>query len=408
MAANKCRWSWGFIVKLLSLGILAGFLLQNGPQFFQSYIEEMANASLVINEENLQLNPRPSVSSKAKVAVANRDDVLKKHPLYSEIEKLDREIFTRTLEQSSYNETFTKWQSQEVIADPKEFLEKQSKSVTEAVAKSTNELLLQKSLEIEAEKLEIINESRKYLQNEKEKIIDSYRQQLVQADKDYQKELEALNKRLQVLDAQTKYSIRVDIGLSGQRIHSSSKDNSQIETLTSIEKEILEKEEVWLEKVFNLKEEQNRLLNTLETKENLRVAQRVQELELKYREDEKRVFEEMEREVDAVEKRRSDLSKALLILDGDKFSSYDELIDSFTQMQRRQLENLIARREKLYQKIEAECVEGLRVLAIKSGFLPGTLVTDVPSEAYDLTKELLDLLYFHEDNEEKEISLRGN
>lgn len=381
---HRRRLSWNFVVWLFICGCIVGFITnKESISFFKQKIGVLESKKTITSETE-QL-----VSDRHHQIVAVRDRTLKKHPLYPEIEKLAREIATRKIEQAAYDDLLHEWENQKNIANPQGFLQTQSELVTNSLAQLKDDLIVQLRKEMVAEKENLQRESQNQLEKEKKQIIEKYHKQIALEEEQYLQELAYLEKSQNSTTIQAKYSIRVDIGLKSKQSNFTRNDtNTQAEVNPEVE--LKKKQQEWQERLFELNNKQKNELDNLLANRLVSLAKKEKEIDTRYREKENYYLQAMTKEVQATEKRRSELSRALESIE--KVSALDQrtnLMANFKEKQQKQLENLIIKKEKLLKRIEQECLEGLKVLAIKKGYSNGILVDKIHDNAVDLTEELL-------------------
>lgn len=378
------RLSWNFVIWLFICGCIVGFITnEESINLFKQQIGVLESKK-IISPETMQ-----SVNDKNYQIVAVRDSALKKHPLYPEIEKLAREIATRKIEQKAYDDLLQEWENQKNLANPQGFLQTQSELVTNSLAQLKDALIVQLRKEMVLEKEKLQKESQSQLEKEKKQIIGRYLKQIASEEQQYLQELAYLEKKQNSIAIQAKYSIRVDIGLKNKQTNFTRND-ANIQAEVSPEVELKKKQQEWQQRLLELDKEQENELDDLLAKRLASLAKKENEIDIRYREKENYYLQSMTKEVQAAEKRRSELAKALESIE--KVSALDQktnLIANFNDKQRKQLENLVIKKEKLLKRIEQECLEGLNVLAIKKGYSNGILVDKIPENAMDLTKDLL-------------------
>ncbi len=390
------KWSWNFVVGLFICGCIVGFISnKDSLNLFKQQTGLLKPQKTTKSETVYQEN---TINYQA---VAVRDSALKKHPLYPEVEKLTREIATRTIEQSAYDDLLQEWESQTSSANPQKFLGKQLELVTNSVAKLKDDLLIQIRKEMVLEKENLQREAHNELEKAQKQILEKYQRRIALEEEQYLQELAYLERRQNSTEIQARYSIRVDIGFKNKQ---TDVNRNEVGTKgeANPEKELEKKQQEWQQRLIELKEEQKNELDDLLVNRLNSLAKKEKELEITYKEKENYYLQAMTKEVQAAEKRRSELARALENIEhGSAQKQRLLLLNAFKEKQQNQLANLLTKKEKLLKRIEQECLEGLKVLAIKRGCRPGILVDKIPNNAVDLTEELLLLLNRQENNQIK-------
>ncbi|HOL13267.1 MAG TPA: hypothetical protein PLD61_02770, partial [Bacillota bacterium] len=170
MRSGNQRFSFGFVITLFILGCIVGFL-SNYKDVFQETLSEFAEpddrqaADVIINV------PDPAPKQKA---VALKQKVIAEHPLYAEVERLEREILARSLEQTAYDTVFQNWQTGKNTGNPQEYLQNQASLVIDSLNKTTKDLLARNAEDKELEKQTLLVRHETSLREKREKINREY------------------------------------------------------------------------------------------------------------------------------------------------------------------------------------------------------------------------------------------
>lgn len=389
---SRPRLRWGFIVWLFIIGTIVG-VIANNKDLLKESVAYLEKPNEHIKEDESKKSE--SIDTAPKIlAVAVRDVAFENHPLYREVEKLEREITASKLEQAAYTEMLAGWQDRDVIIKIEDYLKKQYLLVKDSIERSTKELSERKTQEMNAEKESVKLETEKTIEREKERIVQNYAKQLAENEAQYLNDIKELQQEHDAQMAQTKYSIKVDIGIESKKSEVNTDTEEPIYGLdTQLGEEIIAREKEWQTLLNNLQEKQKKEIADLEVREYARLKTRLNEIDDKYRKEQENISVDMAKEISEAEKRSIELFLALQNINVNASEKQaQELLESFNQKQKRQLDLLITRRDKLIIKIEQELVFGLRVLAQKNGCVPGELVAELPNDVIDLTDELIELL----------------
>lgn len=391
---SQRRWNWSFVGWLFVLGCIVGFV---------NYTPELLRTSVYISEEpqetiNITLIKNDNQSSKKKlIAVAIKNEVIKQHPLYSDVEALDREIIARKAEEFAYEELIQAWESKGVLTNTNDFLAKQSLQVSDALDKSSEEIIERVRQKMVAEKETANRESQKELSREKSRIRQAYAKKIESEEKVFRSQMEEIDQRRNTLLDQSKYSIRVDIGLTGKSSADAvSTKELQADSKDNYEKELAEKRQEWEQRLTQLTENQAQDLRELEKREQAKLATKLQEIEQRYLAEEKNIKIAVANEKANMEKRRNDLALTLQEIGVNTYNRQAEaVLASFKEKQTRQLTNAINRQKNLLKRIEQELADGLKVLARENNCTSSKLINieeDTNVNILDLTNELIDFV----------------
>ncbi len=391
---SQRRWNWSFVGWLFVLGCIVGFV-----NYTPELLKTCANIDLEPQERiNITLFKDDNHSPKKElVAVAIKDEVIKRHPLYFEVDGLDREIIAREAEEFAYKELIQTWESKGVLANTNDFLAKQSLIVSDTLNKSSEEVIERLRQKMVAEKETANRESQKELSREKSRIRQAYAKKIESEEKVFRSQTEEINQRRNTLLNQSKYSIRVDIGLTGKSSADAvSTKELQVDSKDNYEKDLAEKRQEWEQRLTQLTENQAQDLRELEKKEQAKLTTKLQEIEQRYLVEEKNIKIAVANEKENIEKRRSDLAVTLQEIGVNTYNRQAEaVLASFKEKQTRQLINAKNRRANLLKRIEKELADGLRLLARENNCTSSILISREEAtgdNTLDLTNELIDFV----------------
>lgn len=386
MRSGNQRFSFGFVITLFILGCIVGFL-SNYKDVFQETLSEFAEpddrqaADVIINV------PDPAPKQKA---VALKQKVIAEHPLYAEVERLEREILARSLEQTAYDTVFQNWQTGKNTGNPQEYLQNQASLVIDSLNKTTKDLLARNAEDKELEKQTLLVRHETSLREKREKINREYYAKVAAAREVYLKDVDELRQRLQSLDVPARYSIKVDIGVTPRTSELMTEGGDNGETRQSILDDLAQRDFQWENELNEINLEREHRLVELESQEQERLEKELEELEARYRLQEETIKEQMAEAAQGVEVRRNNMSETFSHLESQTLTQNNLLISSYRQLQEKQLNDLIVRKDNLLRNIESECSQTLRLLAMRDGYEPGGLVETVPEGAVDITDMILD------------------
>ena len=204
------------------------------------------------------------------------------------------------------------------------------------------------------------------------------------------KDVDELRQRLQSLDVPARYSIKVDIGVTPRTSELMTEGGDNGETRQSILDDLAQRDFQWENELNEINLERERRLVELESQEQERLEKELEELEARYRLQEETIKEQMAEAAQGVEVRRNNMSETFSHLESQTLTQNNLLISSYRQLQEKQLNDLIVRKDNLLRNIESECSQTLRLLAMRDGYEPGGLVETVPEGAVDITDMILD------------------
>lgn len=365
-----------------------GYLSNYSDLFLEAYVGMAQDAK---QSQSIDVTVEVLPPAKKLKAVALKEKVITEHPLYVEVEKMEREILARSLEKTAYDAAFSNWQKEVNIDRPHEYLQNQASSVIESLTKTTGELIKRNALEKNFEKDVFTKRYESALREEKQRINTEYDNKISSKREEYLKDTELLKQKLQSNDVQTRYSITVDLGITPRTSQLKTEDSEDKETKLSIVRQIEEKEIAWQNQLAELNHEREERLLEAEDQIKALLQKELTDLDERYQVLEDNIEGQMAEAAKGVESRRKSMSEAFMQFENHTDNKNKSIVSSLKELQEKQLLDLVQKQENLLKRIERECSQNLRILALKEGYEPGELVSSLPLEAIDLTHSLIEL-----------------
>ena len=272
------------------------------------------------------------------------------------MERLEREILARSLEQTAYDTVFQNWQTGKNTGNPQEYLQNQASLVIDSLNKTTKDLLARNAEDKELEKQTLLVRHETSLREKREKINREYYAKVAAAREVYLKDVDELRQRLQSLDVPARYSIKVDIGVTPRTSELMTEGGDNGETRQSILDDLAQRDFQWENELNEINLERERRLVELESQEQERLEKELEELEARYRLQEETIKEQMAEAAQGVEVRRNNMSETFSHLESQTLTQNNLLISSYRQLQEKQLNDLIVRKDNLQGTSKANAV----------------------------------------------------